>query len=628
MRKKRFSILLLSFIFFTIGCAKNPIDKPVESTTKWTPQILERGVAVDENEILNYIPYHVFEENLMQEIKVFQESLLSYYYIYDTKQDTDVLHLKLLSLDSDKLLHEAELPISDSYTTVIQVCDNQIIVSDAGNGIIHLYDETLTEQKNYAISGNMIYVDPSITKAYCLTSADGIHVVDLNIQKEQVLLEHTCDLSFYSYSENNLSIRYIDLDTADKKECYAGLDLESGELEIFKIDDSFSEMESHKGIWTSKLFSDKNTYFLGTQKEPYKFASDVSYSSVQLAGNPANLILTETNTDGTQMLSAYKTDGSFLSSCSLASVNGTAYARPVWLEEANGYLFTVIDDTGHDQLYFWDFSKSITHENLNRVSYYEKSNTQDFLLEPQYYEQAEQLSKKYGVTIKIADQCETNYADKTAVQALDPKQITKAFSVLETAFSSYPDGFFKQLYYGSYRTLEINLMGNITNSESIEGYEPNAFVQHENGIITMVLNINDTSDSLEKTFYHETSHIIDKVLEHDALYRGNALYSEEHWWSLNPDEFVALRPETGGYYESYEMMPMEYFQELFTPYFTSDYGKSFSTEDRATLFEAAMTGEPLSSPLRAKLEYYCQCIRDHFDTTGWPEYTPWENALY
>lgn len=176
-------------------------------------------------------------------------------------------------------------------------------------------------------------------------------------------------------------------------------------------------------------------------------------------------------------------------------------------------------------------------------------------------------------------------------------------------------------------------MGAITNKEFIEAYTPNAFVQHENGKIIMVLNIDDSADSLLKTFYHETSHIIDKVLEHDALYREDALYSEEKWWSQNPSEFIELNPEAGGYYESYEIMPMSYYQEVFTPYFASDYAKSFATEDRATVFELAMTGSSqLSSfgsanPLRQKLEYYCQCIRDCFDTTNWSDTTIWETSL-
>lgn len=123
------------------------------------------------------------------------------------------------------------------------------------------------------------------------------------------------------------------------------------------------------------------------------------------------------------------------------------------------------------------------------------------------------------------------------------------------------------------------------------------------------------------------------MMAHDALYRDDALYSEETWWSMNPAEFINLNPEYGGYYESYEMMPMDYYQEDFTSYFVIDYGKTFFTEDRATIMEAAMSGnyrsfsKEVSEALYAKLEYYSQCICDCFDTTGWPDVTKWELAL-
>ena len=66
-------------------------------------------------------------------------------------------------------------------------------------------------------------------------------------------------------------------------------------------------------------------------------------------------------------------------------------------------------------------------------------------------------------------------------------------------------------------------------------------------------------------------------------------------------------------------------------YFVTEYALTFPTEDRATLLEAAMNNyswdfEP-DSGRRAKLQYYAACIRDCFDTTGWPEITLWEQVL-
>ena len=57
---------------------------------------------------------------------------------------------------------------------------------------------------------------------------------------------------------------------------------------------------------------------------------------------------------------------------------------------------------------------------------------------------------------------------------------------------------------------------------------------------------------------------------------------------------------------------------------------TYPTEDRATLFAAAMAKVPLleeSPGMQAKLDYYARCIRDCFDTEGWPEVTAWEQPL-
>lgn len=604
------------------------IPAPPEQTN-----FLDTAVPVGEDGVLYYIPNTWIEEREMQEIELFQNQLLSVYSEYHAEEKAYRLYLRLLNLDSGELCCENEIQLAGFSDAVVQVCGAQIAVSDSQSGTIYILDETLQETARYTVSGELIYVNSDATEAYGLTSTDGIHIFNLKSGEERVILEHTSDLSLYSKSEQNLSVRYIDLCTADKKECYAGLNLETGELEPFEIDDSFSGMEYHTGIWASELRADCNWYFLGTQQEAYRFQLEQTCSSMNLVGDPVHLILTELDADGKQRMMAYETDGTFLSACSFQDINGTVTLKQIWLQDPEGYLFLVIDDTGHERLYFWDLSQKVEGTDLQLVSYDEKIPIGGTVLDPAYYDRAAALSEQYGAAIKIADQCLTDYGDKTAEPEYDPDQIAAGLTVLEQTLSSYPDGFFRQLYYGAYRTMEINLMGEISNKETIEGHTPIAFVQHENGKIIMVLNIHASTDALKQNFYHESSHIIDQVLEHDALYREDALYSEETWCSMNPAEFFALNPAGNGYYESYAIMPMDYYQELFVPYFASDYGKSFSTEDRATIFENAMIGNrvifsaDVSAPLRAKLEYYCRCIRDCFDTTGWPDCTTWEAAL-
>lgn len=595
MKRKKLLFVLMCLMLSLPGCKRQS-----PTPTSYKPEILDLAVPIGSEGLLSHLPNKTIEEGFMQEIMAFQDKLLSISFEYDEVTKMDVLHLKIISLDSGDLLHRLQLPAMDCYAGTIQVCGPHIVVSDPQHGHIHIYDETLEEIKQYPASGEKIFVNTSITKAYRLTSTKGIHVLDLEDQTEEEFLKNTADLSFYSRSGQCITIRYIDLSTIGKQEAYANLNLDTGEIELLK-------------------------------QEPLIYHSDSSGLSTCFLKDEDRLLLTSTDLEGNQSMSVYQSNGTFLSHCSLAEIDGTLTSNPVWIEPANGYFFLMIDSTGHDQLYFWDLSQPVTGNPLDLTVYENEEQPVGTVLEQQYYERAKTLSETYGITIKIADQCSTDYGDMIAEQEYSPDQVGSTLTVLEQAISNYPDGFFSQLYYGSYRKIEINLMGTITSTEEIEGYFPIAFVEHDNGKIIMVLDINVGNDIIEQNFYHETSHMIDKVLEQNALYRADALYSEESWWSLNPKEFIALNPDKGGYFESYAMMPMEYYEEIFTSYFSEDYGKSFSTEDRATIFQTAMSGNTQifssNDPLYAKLQYYCQCIRDCFDTTGWPEYTAWEKAL-
>ena len=67
-------------------------------------------------------------------------------------------------------------------------------------------------------------------------------------------------------------------------------------------------------------------------------------------------------------------------------------------------------------------------------------------------------------------------------------------------------------------------------------------------------------------------------------------------------------------------------------WFVDDYATINPTEDRARVLEYAMADYGMwtfegNEGLTAKLDYYARCIRDGFDTTGWPEVTLWEQYL-
>lgn len=631
MKKKH---ILKAAVCFAMFCASMNLWANAENVSAGQSLgILKEAEDAGIEGVLSYIPNERIEENLMQNLLISEDKLLTFYAVYDAQNDTDALHLRLFSLDSGELLAENALLLENAYTAAVQMYGKQVVVSDAQSGSIHVYDEKLEEICQYEAFGESIYVNPSVTEAYCFDRSEGLWRLTLENGEKQELLGEVRELGVSSYSENNVSMRYVDLSTQNKMECYAGLNLETGELEKLAVDESFFTMEYHAGVWAGEFMTESGVYFLGTQQEPFRFETALSYPITKLAGNAPQLLFMATDMEGGQSMMAYGMDGTYLSGFSMNGTGASLTMNQAWSDEAEGYFLIAIDETGHDRLYFWDMTKEMEGEPLILQDAFVETEMSGTVLEQAYYDRAGELSKKYGMTIKIAEQCAVEYSDKYAEQECDAEKVSAALDVLEQALSNYPEGFFKQLRYGEYRKLEINLMGAISNKEYIEGYAPSAFAQQENGKNTIVFNIDESIECLEGNVYHEFSHVIDKVLAHDALYREDALYSEETWWSMNPAEFINLNPEYGGYYESYEMMPMDYYQEDFTSYFVIDYGKTFSTEDRATIMEAAMSGnyrsfsKEVSEALYAKLEYYSQCIRDCFDTTGWPDVTKWEQAL-
>ena len=68
-------------------------------------------------------------------------------------------------------------------------------------------------------------------------------------------------------------------------------------------------------------------------------------------------------------------------------------------------------------------------------------------------------------------------------------------------------------------------------------------------------------------------------------------------------------------------------------WFVDSYGAVNASEDKAQIMAEAMKrdneGYFLTRPgLWTKLDYFSRCIRDAFDTTGWPDVLTWEQYLY
>ena len=315
------------------------------------------------------------------------------------------------------------------------------------------------------------------------------------------------------------------------------------------------------------------------------------------------------------VLSLHELDGSLISACRVAEREmGYIDSHIIWNEANQGYFVMLRNYGDTARLLFWDVSRTIEQPELKLESV-PKPEEHQLRLE----ERAAELGKKYGVTILVGEQCDTQFDEFSATQATDYAQVNQALSVLDRALAVYPEGFLRQLRYDTVYGIKIQLIRDLQADGSGRtggGYAAFTQTQWENALIVI-----DIEDSSEHTYYHEISHIIDSYLEWDAGQREGALYSESGWTDLNP-----------GWFDGYTYDYSWERNVLDGGAFIDGYATIKPTEDRARVLEYAMVnwGEYYFEPgtvLIKKLDYYSRCIRDAFDTEGWPAVTIWEQYL-
>lgn len=324
-----------------------------------------------------------------------------------------------------------------------------------------------------------------------------------------------------------------------------------------------------------------------------------------------------TGLDGT--LSLYDSKGIFLSTCALP---GRYVQSIVWTEELGGYLLLVNDGEGCNRLLFWDIRANTNGENLQTQSLADLQAAPDGMsADASLYERAQSLSDHFGIEIRIADQCETEFTYFSCYPVSDYGPVSAGLDLLEDALSVFPEGFFRQLIYGHIDRVQFQLVGGLAATNGFGGDMSYAAFTDANGsVCKIVLDIYSLS---KNTVWHELSHAIDGRLAWDATYRDEALFTEEGWSALNPDGFTY----TGEYGSLGTNIQPEWYS-----YFIDDYSMINATEDRARIFEYAVEDSGTlfrdAPGLIAKLQYYSDCIRDCFDTALWPEITAWEAPLH
>ena len=611
---KRFLSGLLCMCILLSGCTGDPLlptqtDPPETQTQPSSPAVplLEQGIAVGESGNLLYIPNDAVEDMICPEVRLFGNGLLLSAY------DRNQYVLRHISLEDGALLSECAIPASPGVK--VRIGSGCIGLLDSGTNRFHLLDEDLTLQSSQTIQteGDSWYLSPELDVLYRFDYDKGLLARELQTGQERWIVENAVFTRVIGSETEYLLFEYTDVDS--QRTYIRCLDLSTGTLETVPVSGPISTGIRRGETWLLRKDGTNGEYILTDEGASSSFTWE--QSAVTLLSPRKHLLLTDQSGRNLQL---YDTQGRFVSACTLPDAEyATAGTDLVWSGYWDGYFFTDTID-GTCRLIFWDIDEKTQGEDLELIPSQPPQEPEP-VLEAALYERAEALSERFGVKILIAEQCAADYSHYSADPLTDPGFVRGALDILERALGKYPEDFFRQLPYDTVDHIQIELVGGLSKKDGVENQPDDitAFVEEQEGYIRIVINGFLFS---ENTVYHEFSHVIDRRLAWDAQVRADALYSEDRW--------MALQPEGFNYAMSYTDMPEALMRHLESGYFVTDYSMTYPTEDRATLFADAMAKRPLleNSPgLQAKLDYYARCIRDCFDTEGWPEVTAWEQVL-
>ena len=617
---KKIFLVLLCLSLMLSGCQASsslpeetlfaPTETPethIQTAPSHLP-LLEQGILQEFSDNLLYIPNEAIESMISPEVRLFGNGLLL------SECTENELVLKHISLEDGTLVNSASLTATSG--TKLYIGSGEIGLCDRVLGQISLLDEHFRLLRAFDVpgEGDDWYLNSELDTLYIFFSDRGLLARNLVTGEDHWLVDNGFRVNPIGSSNGYVFFEYTD--RADQKTHARCLNLSMATLETLPLNDAITGCIRQGETWLLRSSETDGLHILAENESAQSFLW--SDSEIRLLSPKQHLLATDPSG---RTLTLFETDGNFLSQCTLPISSHNIVGKDfIWSGYWEGYFFTDFVDSSY-RLMFWDVNAHCEGEDLQMQPLEQIQQPQN-VVEAALYERAAQLSQRFGVDIRIAEQCSLDYSHYDSYALTDPNFIRSALDILESFLSNYPEGFFRQLTYGSIESIRIELVGGLMLKSDVTTHtdDAGAFAQNRGSYYGIVL---DGFLMSERTLYHEFSHIIDSRLEWDALIRADALYSEDAW--------LAHQPEGFAYAMSYTHVPDELLSYIESGYFISNYALTYPTEDRATLMQAAMEQnswdfEP-GSGKRAKMQFYADCIRDCFDTTGWPEITLWEQVL-
>lgn len=284
---------------------------------------------------------------------------------------------------------------------------------------------------------------------------------------------------------------------------------------------------------------------------------------------------------------------------------------------------------GTNKIYVWDMDTESSVSEDTAYYYFKWDDKEEYEEEvlATLRERADDIAEENDVIIHLGKDIEDFEEGTYGVRVCDDiSLIDNALDVLEVVLERYPDGMLAQLDDDFGSELNIYLSGSIY---PLDEYGISEAVGLQNTLYDYTWIVADITHTygLEQTLYHEIMHAIDEYMDNAD---GGGIDDYE-WEALNPD----------GFYYDYDYIANEsndddrytLYGDGSDVYFFDTYAKSYPHEDIARVMEYAMIEYREDSGcfeyqgLNEKLRYLSKCIRENFDTTGWPEETEWEKEI-
>ena len=512
--------------------------------------------------------------------------------------------LTLINPDTWEVLavHEAGLVLTPENFTV-QILQNGISYFDGPNLETVVLDDSLREIRRIAAPENLrgapLLSSDCRSLYYC--TPDAIRALDLDTGISRILKEASYPVQGLSGLLFGSAVVQVSITDTDGSWRTLFLSAETGQLLQEREGNILPETTAHRFFIRSEdgglLFGE--TGDVPMTLNPRLPESDCFFLPETFCAVTAGLA------ENSTVLELYdlKTGGRLAQ----LTLDSLLSPKNVW-QSADGAIWFLTAENPH-LLYRWDAAASPVSDfrQYSSPCHTRENPDYDGLAACTLY--AREIGEKYGVEILI-------YKDAVAAEPWDYRLdyefqvpvLRRELESLDAHLGRFPEGLLKTLGR-TFTSLRICIVGEI--SPASGGPEIVSGIQFLDGYDACI--VLSARENTEKALYHELCHLMETVV----LTRSTAY---DRWESLNPEGF-----QYGDFPED-----NPYLQEG-RAYFMDAYAMTQPKEDRARLFEYAMTAghEALfrSPNLQAKLKKLCTGLREGFSLEDDPGMLPWEQYL-